>query len=231
MAGWIFAIIGIAVAYLALAVFVLPRLLFRAKYAVSAPADRGIKKIKDDDEPALVFEPSDRNKAHIKKYAVAEKDGKRMLIIKLAHETQYIDYDIVVFNAADKAERAFNVKEAVKGAECTRAVELPGNTEYVSVIINEVDGVKYRSGVFKNVAAWRIALFMLLSAACTFAAVFGIKVCLAYMGAGIFFESFTLKPYSITVTCIIAAVAVAFDIVITVVAFLMRRAIGSDKNE
>ena len=194
----------------------LPRLLFRAKYAVSAPADRGIKKIKDDDEPALIFEPSDRNKAHIKKYAVAEKDGKRMLIIKLAHETQYIDYDIVVFNAADKAERA---------------VELPGNTEYVSVIINEVDGVKYRSGVFKNVAAWRIALFMLLSAACTFAAVFGIKACLAYMGAGIFFESFTLKPYSITVTCIIAAVAVAFDIVITVVAFLMRRAIGSDKNE
>lgn len=221
--GYIFAIIGIAVVYLLLAALVLPKLLFRAKYSVSKPVDRGVKKIDDGDEAALVFEPTTADKKHIKKYAIIEKDGKRMLAMKLAHETHYIDYDIVAFSS-DKAERAFNVKEDIKGDDRTRAVEIPSDTEYVSVILNVVDGKKYRNGVFKNVAAWRIMLFMLLSAVCTFAAVFGVKTCLAYMGAGIFAESFIYRSYSIGVTCIIAAIAVAFDVVMTTVAFLMRRA-------
>lgn len=219
--AYIFAIIGIAVVYLALAAFVLPKLLFRAKYSVSAPVDRGIKKI-DGDEPALVFEPTTAIKKHISRYAITEKDGKRLFVIKLAHPTEYIDYDIVVY-AAGKAARAFNVKEEVKNRDYTRTVEIPSDTECVSVILNAVDGRKYRNGVFKNVAAWRIVLFMLLSAVCTFAAVFGVKICLAYMSGGIFAESFIYRPYSIAVTCIIAAIAVAFDIVMTTVAFLMRR--------
>lgn len=219
--GYIFAIIGIAVAYLVLAGFVMPKLLFRARYTVAKPVDRGIKKV-DGDEPALVFVPTTAVGKHISRYAIIERDGKRVLVCKTAHNIDYIDYDVVVFSGDSKAENAFNIKDGVRGNEYTKAVELPGNTECVSIIINEVDGKKYKNSVFKNVAAWRVAVFLIITAVLTFAAVFGIKACLAYMGAGIFGESFNYKGQSIAVTCIIASVIVVFDVVVTVVAFIAR---------
>ncbi len=219
--GYVFAIIGIAAVYLVLAVFVLPKLLFRARYSVAKPVDRGIKKV-EGDEPALVFQPTTDVAEHVSRYAIVERDGKRVLVCKLAHNIDYIDYDVVVFSDDAKAENAFNIKDGVRGTEYTKPVELPGNTECVSLIINEVDGKKYKNGVFKNVAAWRVAVFLLCTAVLTFAAVFGIKTCLAYMAAGIFGESFIFKGESIAVTCIIAGIIVLFDVVLTVVAFIAR---------
>lgn len=219
--GYVFAIIGIALAYLILAGIVMPKLLFRARYTVAKPEDRGIKKV-DGDEPALVFVPTTAVAKHISRYAIIERDGKRVLVCKTAHNIDYIDYDVVIYSGDSKAENAFNIKDGVRGNEYTKPVELPGNTECVSIVINEVDGKKFKTQLFRGIAAWRIAVYLVITAVLTFAAVFGIKACLAFMGAGLFGESFNAKLQSIGVTCIIAAIIVVFDVVVTVAAFIAR---------
>ncbi len=221
--GWVVAIIAISIAYVALAAFALPKLLFRTRYAVTEPTDRGVKKSDDGDTSTLVFEPAPDAAEYIERYAVTERDGKRELVCKLAGTFDLIDYDIVVFDAAGKPSQVFNVKDGVAGGEYTRAVEIPCDTDFVSVIVNGADDKVFSRRVVKNVSAGRIALFLALNLLLTAAAVIGIKACLAYMGAGIFTESFLVRLESAAVTAVTVAIAVAFDIVVTVVAFIARR--------
>lgn len=226
--GWIVAIIAICAAYVAIAAFLLPMLLFRTRYAVNEPIDRGIKKTVNDDESSIVFEPAPSTAKYIARYAITERDGKRELVCKLADRFDFIDYDIVVFDGDGKPAQVFNIKDGVSGGEYTRAVELPCDTDFVSVIVNGVDDKTFSRRVVKNVAAGWITLFIALNALLTAAAVIGVKTCLAYMGAGLFTESFLVKADSMVVTAITVAIAVAFDIVVTVVAFIMRRAKSSE---
>ena len=217
MAVWIVALIAIAAAFVALSGFVLPRLLFYTKYDVNGSSDRGIKKV--DDEGSVVFEPSPEVKKFISGYALSVRDGKRVLVCKLAQKLAYIDYDVIVFDKDDKVLRVFNIKENVTDGEYTRVVELPDVTEYVSLMINEADGQTFKHKVVKNVSAGRVCAFIACTAALIAAAVFGIKICCAYLFAGLFRESFIVLGKSNTVT-----IAVVIDIIFTVIAFAVRRA-------
>ncbi len=223
MVVWIVALIAIAAAFVTLSGFVLPRLLFYTKYDVNGSSDRGIKKV-DYDEGSVVFEPSPEVKKFISGYALSVRDGKRVLVCKLAQKLAYIDYDVIVFDKDDKVLRVFNIKENVTDGEYTRVVELPDVTEYVSLMINEADGQTFKHKVVKNVSAGRVCAFIACTAALIAAAVFGIKICCAYLFAGLFRESFIVLGKSNTVTAIIAAIAVVIDIIFTVIAFAVRRA-------
>lgn len=223
MAVWIIALIAIAATFVALSAFVLPRLLFYTKYDVSGSADRGIKKV-DEDDGSVVFEPSPEAKQFISGYALSVRDEKRVLVCKLCKKLAYLDYDVIVFDKDDKVLRVFNVKEDVADKEYTRVVELPDATEYVSLMINEADGQKFAHKVVKNVSAGRILAFIACTAVLIVAAVFGVKVCCAYLFAGLFRESFIALGKSNAVTAVIAAAAVAIDIIFTVIAFAVRRA-------
>lgn len=221
---WILIIIVIAAVFLLLAGYVLPKLLFRARYDVQDSNDRGIKKIDGDGGQSLVFEPQLETRKYIKSYALIDRDGKRVLVCKLNGKISYIDYDVIVFADGEKAHRVFNVKDAVDGNEYTKVVELPANTEYVSIMINEADGEVIKHKVVKSISTKRMVLFILLSAVLITLSIFGIKACCAYAFGGLFAESFTVLWKSNAVTAIIAVCAVALDIILTVAAFFAMRA-------
>lgn len=223
MAVWILALIAIIVAFTAIAVFALPRLLFYTRYDVSGTADRGVKKVDDDDGQSIVFAPAPAARKYISSYALSYRDGKRVLVCKLNAKINYLDYDVIVFGDNDKVDRVFNVKDTVAEADYTHVVELPCDTDYVSLMINEADGEKFKNKVLKSTPAVRIIAFVLLSAVLIALAVFGIKVCFAYMLAGLFRESYMALGKSNVVTAVIAAVAVCVYAVLTVVAFALRR--------
>lgn len=221
---WILIIIAIAAVFLLLAGYVLPKLLFRTRYDIQDSNDRGIKKFDGDGGQSLVFEPEPEARKYIKSYALLDRGGERVLVCKLNGAISYIDYDVIVFDGGEKARHVFNVKDAVDGNEFTKVVELPANTEYVSIMINEADGEVIMHNVVKNISARRIALFILLSAVLITLSIFGIKACCAYAFGGLYAESFTVLWRSNAVTAIIAVCAVVLDIILTVAAFFAMRA-------
>ncbi|MCH5164819.1 MAG: hypothetical protein J1G01_00260 [Clostridiales bacterium] len=223
MAIWIFTLIAIAAAFIAFAGFVLPKILFYTRFEIDGTADRGIKKIDEDDRFGIVCEPPLEARKYIKEYALTRSDDKSVLVCKLGSELNYIDYDILVFDEKDKPQRVFNVKENVTGKEYTRVVELPSGTAYVSLFVNEADGQKFRHSFEKHASTGRVAAFIALSAVLIALAVIGIKVCFAYLFAGIFRESFIVLGKSTAVTAIIFAAVTLVDIILTVTAFLLRR--------
>lgn len=222
--AWILIMLVIAAVFILLAGFILPKLLFKVRYALVGSNDRGVKKIDGDDGQSLVFEPEPETRKYIKSYALLDRDGARVLVCKLNGKFEYIDYDVIVFGGGQKANPVFNVKDAVCGNEYTKVVELPAYTENVSIMINEVDGEAFKHSVVKNISARRIALFILLSAVLITLSIFGIKACCAYAFGGLFAESFAVLWKSNAVTVIIAVCAVALDVILTVAAFIAVRA-------
>ena len=222
MAVWILALIAIIIVFSGVAVFVLPRFLFCTRYAVDGSRDRGVKKMDDEDGQSIVFEPAPEFRPYISSYALSYRDGKRVLVCRLSDKVQYLDYDIIIFDSNDKVKQVFNVKEAPSG-DYTHVVEVPGDTDYVSLVINEADNNKFPNKVMKNTPPGRIAAFIGCSAVLIALAVFGIKVCCAYMFAGLFRESYVTLGRSNWVTAVIAVAAVIIFVIFTVIGFAIRK--------
>lgn len=228
MAVWILALIAIIIVFSAVSVFVLPRFLFCTRYAVEGSADRGVKKVDDGDGSSIVFEPAPEFRPYIASYALSYRDGKRVLVCRLSDKVKYLDYDIIIFDSNDKVKQVFNVKETPDG-DYTHVVELPCDTDYVSLVINEADEKKFANKVMKNTPALRIAAFIGCSAVLIALAVFGIKVCCAYMFAGLFRESYITLGKSNWVTAVIAAVAVIIFVIFTLIGFAARKKKRKDR--
>lgn len=222
MTGWIFTMIGIIAGFTVLAVVLLPRLLFVTRYVVDDAFDRGIRTVDDEESPSIVFEPSADVRGYISRYVLSVVEGKRVLVCKLAKPLAFVDYDIIVFDENDRVDKVFNIKDGVAGEEYTHVVELPFNTEYISIVLNAADGETFKHKLVKKTSAGRIALFILFSAMLITAAVFGLKYCCAYMFGGLYRESFIEFGHSIAVTGAIAGGVCALHALFTVIAFKLR---------
>lgn len=230
MVVWIIALIAIIIAFLAIAAFVLPRFFLHNKCAIKKSADRGIKRTVDRDGESVLYEPSPRVKKYIKQYVLTCRDGEKSIVCKMNKRTKYVDYDIVVFNAANAVKCILNVKEAVTERGYSHVIKLPDDAAYVSLNLNEANDKTFDSKVLSRVSAGRIFLFVLISAALIAVTVIGIRVCCAYLFGGLFRESLIYENASIIYTAIIGGAVAVVDLVITLTAVLIKNHGGAGKK-
>ena len=160
MLFWALLLVLAIIAYALLIVWVLPKLILKSKYPVSKPTDRGLKKYKlGDTDYAIVYEPSLSARKHITQYVLANKDGKKTFKCKIAPHVTYIDFDIVLFDATDKCFLAINSMEIMGTDRLAPEIDLPSQTAYVSIIINQVNETKLQKKRVATVSKRRIAGF------------------------------------------------------------------------
>lgn len=221
MLFWILLLVLVSIAYALLIIWVLPKLILKSKYPIDHPTDRGLKKYKfSDSDYAIVYEPSLAARKYITQYILAKKDGKKTFKCKIAESVTYIDFDVALFNAQDKCFLVVNCMDVVERNGVTKETDLPNETAYASVIINQVNGNRLRQTQAAQVGAGRLCTFGLLSLILSI----GMSVCtmLAFSNifGGLFKETFAqrmlssgwvfLFPTAVCAVCISVACGMLF---------------------
>ena len=225
---WYVLLILTIFASLGVAVVLLPTMFLKTRHILTAPTDRGLKKIVEKNGQSMVFEPALKWRKYIRQYVLAERQGKKELMCKLASDVSYIYYDIVIFNNRNEVCEVLRVKDLIERSGYTKIVELPQETSYVSLVVNEVDGVTFPDSTVKKVKAGKIAKFLAACSLVVFMEILFVKVCFANIFGGIFRESFVLNGRSFLVTLLIAATLIVVNLTASAIALKIR---NSKKSE
>ena len=128
---------GIAYVFLVGGVF--PRLILRPRWDINTVRDRGVKKYRFDNGRAVLYEPDQKIRKYVMQYILSENGGKKYVKCKIDPRVLEIKYDVVVYDAKNKAIDTICVEEAIRTSGYTRAAELPIETSYVSLVLREIN--------------------------------------------------------------------------------------------
>lgn len=123
------------------AVVVLSKLVLKVYAAFVEVNGRDIAKYDFSDGAAMRYEPGFAVKKFIGQYLIYRLNGKshQWFIGEFAQKLSSIEYSIVAYGRRKNALRVYHVKE--KNCEhFTRATLLPGETSFISLIVNRVNG-------------------------------------------------------------------------------------------
>ncbi len=197
MLFWLLLLILVSLIYALLIIWGLPKLILKSNYPITHSNDRGLKKYKfGDSDYAVVYEPSIEAREYITQYVLAKKDGKKIFKGKISSTVTFIDFDIALFNAQKECFLVINSMHLVEADGLTKEIELPNETAYASVLINQVNDDEIKQTVTAQVSGFRLFLFgavaLLLS--------IGLSVCTMFafsnIFGGLFRESFIEKMLS-----------------------------------
>lgn len=220
--GWSI-ILGVSViAFIVLAVIVLPSVFLKTDYLITAPRDRGIRHIKEPNGTTLLYEPNLKARRYVKQYVLSDRGGKKVIVCKLADSVDYIDYDVALFNNLNEVFEVVNVKEQIETRGYTKEMELPEETSYATVIVNGVNGEDFSERIVGRVKGKKIALYAVFAGLLAVAEVACVKLCCAYAFGGIFAESFMVSSKGMLVTAIAAAAVVLINTLGAVIALCAR---------
>ena len=194
MLFWILLLALVSLAYALLIIWALPKLILKSKYPIAKPTDRGIKKYKfSDSDYAIVYEPSLAVRKYITQYILAKRDGKKTFQGKIAPNVTYIDFDLALFNGQGDCFQVINAMEITDRDGVTSEVDLPAETSYANIIINQVNNTEKRQTQNAQVSLFRIIVFGL----CALLFSIGMSVCTTFafsnIFGGIFRETFAEK--------------------------------------
>lgn len=223
MAIWIAILLSTVAVFLIITVVLLPRMFLHDKCSVTETHDRGIKRYKDADGESVLYEPVQSMRKYIKQYVIADRDGQKSLVCKLARKLEYIDFDVVVFNADGAVRGIFNVKEKIRDKSFTCVVELPPDTSYVSLSVNGADDSVFEENrVLTKVSGVKIALFSVIATLLTGLAVVGVVVSCAHIFGGVYGESLLYTSGSRLVIFIIVIAAMVVDFLLNIILLSVR---------
>jgi hypothetical protein len=184
-------------AYALLIIYVLPKHILKRNFSLTQPIDRGLKKYKiSDSDYAIVYEPTLAVRKYITQYILARKDGKKIFKGKIQQGIAFLDFDIILFNSLGQVFNIVNVMHIVNKSTFTEEVELPSETAYASILINQVDMEKMKKAEAVKITSkqlFRFGCLALLSS-------IGMSVCTMFVFSklfgGLFRESFIEKMVS-----------------------------------
>ena len=184
-------------AFALLITYVLPKHILKRNFSLVQPIDRGLKKYKiSDDDHAIVYEPTLAVRKYISQYILAKKDGKKVFKGKIQQGVSFLDFDIVLFDSMGKVFNIVNVMHIVSKSLFTEEVELPAETAYASILLNQVDTEKMKKTEAVKITPtqlYRFGALALLSS-------IGMSVCTMFVFSnlfgGLFRESFVEKMVS-----------------------------------
>lgn len=195
---------------------VFPKMFLKNKYRITKPLDRGLKKYRfSDTEYAVLYEPSLEARNFITQYILAKKDGKKFIKCKIAPNIAYIDFDIILFDSHGKSFLVMSSMDVIGNDRLTQETELPKETAFVSVLVNQVNDTVIRQE--KNVQT-KVSSIMMFGLA-TLASSMVLAICFVFsfsrIFGGLFKESFANKmmssgwtfivPGAISSTCVVIA--------------------------
>lgn len=227
---WIIVLVASILMYGLLTAYVLPRTFLKTEFASVSSRDRGLKNIKETVGRSIVYQPSKKNRKYIPQYVISDRKGKKVLVCKTAPNVRFIDYDVVMFNGINKAFNVINSKELIERG-FTERLELDENTAYVSLIINKVNGERFKTKVVKPIPGGRIALYAASCGLLTIVEVFLMKLCCSYGFGGVFREGFMLSLSGTLFTASVAAVAALINVAIILIVVLRGNRKETAKGE
>ena len=219
---WSALLVLTVAASVAIASFWLPNLFLRTRYTLDKPRDRGIKKILEKNGQSMVFEPAVRWRKYIPQYVLAERRGKKELLCKVNEELTYLSYDIVLFNNRDEVFKVLTVKDLLKNKGYAKKVELPDETSYVCINVNQADNEKFAPPVTAKIAAGKIAKFILCCSLCLVMEVLCVMVCCANAFGGVFSELFVFDGVTVAITFVISLLLVLLNVIVSAIAINVR---------
>ena len=192
---WVILLLISAGAFLALVVWVLPRLFLKNRYSIDEPCGRGLKKYRfRDTGVAVVYEPQLGVRKYIRQYLLISRDGKKTLRCKVDEALSYLDYDVVLFDASNTVFSIISVKDLLERKGYTKEVVLPPETAYVTLLLNAADDTEFdtkRSGV--RVSVLHLFFFSIASMGLSACLAFLIKLCFSHLFGGVLRESFRMS--------------------------------------
>lgn len=222
MLNWILLMIAGISFFAIMAIWVLPHLFLKNRYSLDKPKDRGLKKYKFSDEDyAVVYEPSPEARRFIKQYVLAKRDGKKTVKCKLAEGVAYINFDVVLFDSNNKAFLVMNSSDVVGEDGMTAEMEIPPETSYATVLINQANDTVLRQEKSVNVGFWHLFGFTVCNVAISMVSSMCLLYSISNLFGGIFRESFPEKMITSGLAFIIPA---AVSLVITVIASFILNA-------
>ena len=217
------AIFAVAVLlFLALHIFVMPKIFFRVRFRVQSPAGRGIKVIRERSGKSIVYDSDVKIRKYIPQYLISERNGKKQLVCRVNEHLAYLDYDIAIFDQFNTVTDILHVREAIGEREYTKPVDLPDHAAYAAVYLNEADGRTFQSRLKGRISGKCWAGYLFMCALIDILAVFAVRLCLANLFGGIYGESFLNAPASKATAWAIAAIVIAFNAVLAPLAVRLR---------
>jgi hypothetical protein len=114
------------------------------------------------------------------------------------------------------------VKELIEKKGYTKVLELPEETSYVSVAVNQADTKRFPEQFATKTTRSDLIKFVLLSTVLILVEVFCIKVCCANVFGGVFRESFVLDTGGLLVTLIVAALLITVNFIVAYLTVKIR---------
>lgn len=217
MLTWIIISIIVFAVSVSVSVFLLPKLYLKDRYVLSNSNDRGIKKVLEKNGVSMVFEPALKWRKYIRQYVLSERQGKKRLVCKIHENIAYLSYDIALFNNRDEVFDVLTIREKIKDQGYTQTVDLPDETSYVAVTVNEVDGKDFFNGIesVRVTNKKNVRSFLFWSSVSILMETFCFKVCCANLFGGVFKEVFIFNWKTTLATLVMAAVLILIHVAIT----------------
>ena len=196
-----------AALFVALCVFIMPRLLLKNSYRDVKLQDRGLKKFRlEGGGFAITYEPAGPVRRYIDQYILSVRDGVKSITYKVAVGIRLIDIDILLYDADGVAFLSLNSKNILDGQGHVQTVKLPMRCAYVSVQVNQVDAMRIENRRELRINPLRLGIYFTLTLALSVGFAFIARLCLGNILGGVFREDFLASQTQVIATLICALV-------------------------
>lgn len=191
MLGWILLLAGSVACFFILEMLVFPKCFLESEYSIGQTSDRGIRKYKTaTDGVYFLYEPNWFVRQFIKQYVIAVTDEGKTLTCKLEEGIDYLRYDVVLFDASDRVFKILNVQQLVEDGLYTDEVELPPETAYVTLALNQVNQQVFPKVARARVSPRRLVFYGLATCATAIVTAFCMNLSFAHLFGKVFRESY-----------------------------------------
>ena len=222
MIVWVLILLILVALTIFIATYALPSIYLRLSYTIDKTKDRCIKRVYEKHGQSMIFEPEEKWRKYIEQYMLAERKGKKEFMCKVDKSLDYIELDVVVFNAMNKVSSVIRVKENVNGSGFTKPIELPEDTSYLSINISRADTALFEDHLSAKISKGKKAKFILINALMVIAEVICFKICFANLLGGLFRDSMIINLEGLILSGVVAVVLIILNTMMTVISVKIR---------
>lgn len=222
MIVWIAILVVLVAVVILVATYALPGIYLRLRCKTEASQDRCIKRVYETNGQSLIFEPEQKWRKYMSQYILSERKERKVLVCKVDKKINYLEYDIVVFNAINEVEKVIRIKDLVNGAGITKEVELPKETSYLAVKVARVETLEFEDEITGKLKKGQLAKYIFLNVAVVLLEVFFFKICIANLLGGIFRESVILSPQGLLLSAILAVALIVVNSLVSLITVKVR---------
>lgn len=165
--GIAIVLIASIILFIALVSRVLPYLLLRPGFRAENVSDRGLKKYVFEGGRAIVYRPSEQNSKYVKQYILSSHGGEKYLKCMVDEGVHSIEFDVAVFDSADKMTDVITVRDKIRCEGVSEGVLLPYDAAYVQVIVRTVNSKRVPISDKAVFPTLKVAAFALAVSFCT----------------------------------------------------------------